>query len=151
MKSRTRRRRYRVCLPLVCCVAMMGCQSTSAPAQAVGDQAPPAAKASPQAATKPEAKPTAPANTAKPASKLDPESEPNAKGVTLAACRIVCQHVLHLALQEFPPEADEKVRQEHTEKLARECPPGCMREATIASNACALRAKTVAELVACQP
>ena len=75
----------------------------------------------------------------------------NANGVSLAACRTICAHVLLLSLQALPADATTEIREQHTAKLAKECPAGCMRHATPASNNCVLRAKSAQQAAACQP
>lgn len=158
MKSRGVRLYTSICVAFAWGVGGMACQAEEAPAPKAATESP--AKAETEA-EKPKAAPakaapvvadTAPAEPTPAPSDAQPmgENEPNERGVTLAACRIVCGHALRLALQEFPPEADAKLRQEHKDKVAKECPPGCMREATTASNNCALKATSIAELVACQ-
>ena len=70
--------------------------------------------------------------------------------LSMNACKIVCEHVLRLSLQALPDDAPATLREEHKQKLAKECPPGCMREGTPATNNCILKATTIQEAAACQ-
>jgi len=129
-------------------VALLGCQPTDA--SAPSPAAPPVeAVAVPEAPQPLEAPVTVAAPEAAPKPFALHETIPN--GVPLAGCVLACKHLLELSLKEFPVDVDPKLREEHRAKLSGECPAGCMKVATLASNDCVLRATAIADLEACQP
>ncbi|MGB0589486.1 MAG: hypothetical protein ACPGU1_07395 [Myxococcota bacterium] len=94
--------------------------------------------------------------TAAPVAKAEVQGEivqagKNPNGVSMAECRMVCAHILQLSLKALPEDVPPDIREAHTAKLTRDCPPGCMSVATPESNTCVLKAKTAQDMAACQP
>ena len=110
-----------------------------------------AAQQSPQSPQAAQAAAPAQAEPPATATSGDAHTTVNAHGVSIADCRTVCAHVLLLSLQALPEDVPPAIREEHMAKVTRDCPTGCMREATPASNACVLKAKAAQDMAACQP
>jgi hypothetical protein len=123
-------------------------ESAAAPSSLEEAKAAPAASAPPTKGAPPA---PAPPTTKPKGQEETAQTGKNANGVSMAECRMVCAHILQLSLQALPEDVPPDIREEHAAKLTQECPPGCMSVATPESNNCVLKAKTVQDMVACQP